>query len=656
LDREPLFHGVNGDPVNLSGFGTATVDGVLSSAEWASAGTASFPVSLPANDSGDTTSGTLYVMNDAATLYVGLRVDRPALGGVTQLIVEFDNDHDGARADGDDILSVSVGQFSPVTFGDGHRVSCGGSPPNTADCSASDDVSHGMAGASADSGFAFLEMAHPLASGEAGQDFSVVAGEVVGFQAQIRLSSLDPSCNVGESCFADTPFPPGDASGSNFGHILIADSTGGGGDSTGTTTLALDKTAAGFGVRVVERSWWIGKTVSRLEDTISQGETHTLDYTIAIVAGAVVPAVRYGARGEICLANTGSAPTDSLILLEYVQYRLPGDSAYQFAPDQIVEGHPGHVHLDPGETGCFAYQTRFTPVPGAEYRNVAQAMIDNYEGHPGEFFGPEISVEFTLPDSVPEAEIDTAATVTDVLACPPGFTCTPSDPGPWQVAGDDTLRFSAEIRNDSAPCGQLTGVTNFAWLAVSDGIVVPPGPSVQLADSATVTVYTGDCPGGCTRPVNFWIAHAGPRTDAISPLLPIWLGAPPSDSLPPGSESRSILVSSTAQAVTLLSKAYGGVNAIPHLYAQLLAAKLNVAAGASPSAIAAAVAGADGFLATHDQGSWLTLTKPERAMVYSWVITLGQYNIGKIGPGPCDQVRATVTIGSTSLSAIGGEP
>ena len=92
--------------VSLTGFGTATIDGVLSPGEWDNAGTLDFAANLPTADGGGTTPATLLVMNDATNLYFGLTIIRASFGGATNPGLEFDNDHDGVREDGDDVRNI----------------------------------------------------------------------------------------------------------------------------------------------------------------------------------------------------------------------------------------------------------------------------------------------------------------------------------------------------------------------------------------------------------------------------------------------------------------------------------------------------------------------------------------------------------------------
>jgi hypothetical protein len=132
---------------------------------------------------------------------------------------------------------------------------------------------------------------------------------------------------------------------------------------------------------------------------------------------------------------------------------------------------------------------------------------------------------------------------------------------------------------------------------------------------------------GCTSTPGYWKNHAGygPQADVLSEHLPIWLGT--------AGGTYSVQVTTAAQAVSILTPS--GTNGILKLRLHLLAAKLNIANGANPSAISAEIDAADAFLATHSAGSWWSLSASERAQVLAWKSAFDSYNNGVIGPGHC---------------------
>jgi len=139
---------------------------------------------------------------------------------------------------------------------------------------------------------------------------------------------------------------------------------------------------------------------------------------------------------------------------------------------------------------------------------------------------------------------------------------------------------------------------------------------------------------GCTYSKGYWKNHAGfgPQDDMVSDLLPIWLGNEGSDTV------MSVAVIDAQTAVDILSQhVYGHPsNGITKLYAQLLAAKLNIANGADDSDIADYVLEADNFLTDHGWTDWDDLDRDQRKMILEWKDIFDDYNNGLIGPGHCD--------------------
>ena len=106
--------------------------------------------------------------------------------------------------------------------------------------------------------------------------------------------------------------------------------------------------------------------------------------------------------------------------------------------------------------------------------------------------------------------------------------------------------------------------------------------------------------------------------------------------------AKTQVVNSAAKAVQFLemrgsNNIKDASNGINKLYAQLLAAKLNIASGANGSAVAATIAAADAFLATNDSLSWASLSKSAQQSVLGWMTTLDKYNNGLIGPLHCSE-------------------
>lgn len=192
---------------------------------------------------------------------------------------------------------------------------------------------------------------------------------------------------------------------------------------------------------------------------------------------------------------------------------------------------------------------------------------------------------------------------------PLGFVFSPQDQG-----ADDAMDSDADPATGMTICTTLeSGEHDMTWDA---GLYMPPPPE------------------GCTLTIGYWKNHAGfgPQPDYLSQFLPIWLGDPGGD--------ESLPVDNVQMAYNILTmKTYGAPsNGITKLYAQLLAAKLNIANGADGGAIADVIADADEFLADHHWSDWNSLSKSVKKMVLGWKSDADDYNNGYIGPGHCDIV------------------
>ena len=189
---------------------------------------------------------------------------------------------------------------------------------------------------------------------------------------------------------------------------------------------------------------------------------------------------------------------------------------------------------------------------------------------------------------------------------PAGYVFTGQDMG-----NDDAMDSDADMQTGLTICTTLEGgETDLTWDA---GIYMPVME-------------------GCTRTIGYWKNWGGfgPQDNVVSQYLPIWLGTAGGD--------KSIAVTDSVIAHDILTqKVYGkSNNGITKLYAQMLASKLNMAAGADVSVVADAFADADAFLADHDWMDWDSLSRQDKKMVNGWKDMFDKYNNGCIGPGHCD--------------------
>lgn len=141
--------------------------------------------------------------------------------------------------------------------------------------------------------------------------------------------------------------------------------------------------------------------------------------------------------------------------------------------------------------------------------------------------------------------------------------------------------------------------------------------------------------GNCTMTVDEWLANSG----AIGGLLPISIGRE--------GMRHSFMVTTTEDAISILSMQNHEeddgddesfyCNAIENLYAQLLAAKLNVAKGADKGHARWVMRRADRFVGRNDLDEWDDLGWWQKGRVLRLGRLLGKYNSGMIGPGACNE-------------------
>lgn len=143
-----------------------------------------------------------------------------------------------------------------------------------------------------------------------------------------------------------------------------------------------------------------------------------------------------------------------------------------------------------------------------------------------------------------------------------------------------------------------------------------------------------DTTSACTHSIGYWKNHCGlgPQVNEASQYLPIWLGT--------DGGAGSFQVTDSVVAFEILSQhTYGEPkNGITKLYAQLLAVKLNIAAGASPVDIADYLLEADAYLTETSWTDWESLSRFEKKDVRVLKSYLDDYNIGNTGPGHCDEI------------------
>ncbi|CAI7573468.1 unnamed protein product [Penicillium crustosum] len=341
------------------------------------------------------------------------------------------------------------------------------------------------------------------------------------------------------------------------------------------TTLSEEVTANGHRTRTF--TWTINKVANPTTLDLVQGGSDTATYTVTLDKDDGT--VHTWINGEVCITNGGSVPTENL--MSTLKVTQP--------PSQVVI-------LTVGESYCYPYSIDVPSANSNTYKVNADTTIINHSGHLGVPFGPNAAATTTIPTT--ETLVHNTVTVSDTIGGPLG-----------EFSDDHTVTYTHQF-----DCGNTGDNPNTASITYGDGTA---GPSA----SATVTVKC-TASGGCTRTIGYWKNHP----DAVTPLLPIWLGTE--------GGAKSVKVTTSSQAVTIEGIPTAS-NGIDKLYAQLLATKLSIKNGADGSAVTSTIQAADNFLANTNSANWASLSNAVKSQVNGWATTLDNYNNGITGPGHC---------------------
>lgn len=358
-------------------------------------------------------------------------------------------------------------------------------------------------------------------------------------------------------------------------------------------------------------NWNINKFAEQTSLTLSTTEQFTVNYEIDV--NATFTDSNFAVNGSITVHNPAPVAATINSLSDIVGENIMAD---------VTCINPFPMIIPAGSDLVCTYTTS---LPDALTRtNTATATLQNfiYDPQGGKFADGTTNFSGSAPVDFSNAmitKIDDCVDVSDTAAGTLGTVCF----------GVDTLPKAftySRIIGPFSPCGEYTVSNTASFITKNTGST---GSS-----SWTVNVHV-PCEG-CTLTIGYWKTHAGfgpspQKPDAVTPLLPIWLGTP--------GGAKSINVETASMAVDILNMNVLGTpsNGITKLYAQLLAAKLNQANGADVSSVASTISAADAFLATHNYLDWAGLSRADKNMVLGWVTTLDNYNTGIIGPGHCSE-------------------
>ena len=379
--------------------------------------------------------------------------------------------------------------------------------------------------------------------------------------------------------------------------------------------------------------WTFEKTMDQTPDTICDAECKDIEVTVKATKGMQVP----GFNGKICLKNTGGYATENLTITVTLMKSCEGGD-YMVVRENVPVSVSQKPVLGSGESYCYGYQVNVAQFGGIDpscmYKIVANVTITNYVENIG--YPDGISPESTpLQGCPPSNDCVTVMDVPGVIL--PGDPEVPTtgwnitvSPQTLEFCESGTAIFILHVCNNGVPAEETFTAEN---KLVVDGIVV---------DTAYYYLTTLDCTpgGGCTRTIGFYKTHAvkclyGRNPDMVSAYLPIYLGTPMG--------AKTVTVTTNRQVVLIMKRdgPGGSSNGILKLYAQLLAAKLNIAGangtgmGSDGSCISGAIAEADNFLATHNARDWFSLGRVQKNMVLEWVKIFDDYNNGLLCAPHC---------------------
>jgi hypothetical protein len=352
--------------------------------------------------------------------------------------------------------------------------------------------------------------------------------------------------------------------------------------------------------------------------------------------------------GEICVTNRGEQPTQDLVILDIIQSKARAGK-FTDSGNQTFVDLGQFDQLAAGESRCYGYDVIFSPDIDLKYRNVAHVTITNHSGWiPGGHncpgpdpcpFGPAPKTGFEIP---PPPEVDNGNISAPVEYLPDTGSPLDSNPegklielpmpdasspesesaspaptqAPTRQPSDEVEpKATAEIDLPTptlAPTMDSSLISGFPPTQVLEPTPTNIGSEmVNPTPTLAPTVYAG--PPGCSSPVDNWRLHPGQwKLDWFI------LGGIQVD---------------RQQALDILAANPRG-DASYTLAQQYIAAQLNIASPADPTAVAEVLDLAAAWFSTNPPGS--QLGNPGRKAGLQLAETLEAYNLGDTGPGSCE--------------------
>ncbi len=348
--------------------------------------------------------------------------------------------------------------------------------------------------------------------------------------------------------------------------------------------LVVSKTAAA----TFQRTWgWsIEKTSTTSSVSLPVGATADASYVVTVTASPSDSG--WAVTGEITIQNPAPVAATGVQIVD----------SYGGAPATVDCGAFAGT-LAAGASLTCAY----TVALAAAFDGTNVATVTTTGGVPGGTASAEVTF------GAPATTVDDCVSVTDDRMGALGTVCAAAAPA--------TFSYRASVGPYAAcdPTGLGTPFVNTASFSAPSG--------ATGSSSWTIAVEVPCTSSGCTLTQGYWKTHSrkGP-----APYDARW------ENLDALEEATPFFLSGKTWYEVFSTPVKG--NAYYNLAHQYMAAKLNVLAGASASALGNALTTSEAFFAVSTPST--PLTASQRAALLGLATLLDQFNNGEIGPGHCD--------------------
>ena len=299
------------------------------------------------------------------------------------------------------------------------------------------------------------------------------------------------------------------------------------------TTLTASNTVAGFNEDRTEYDWSFVKRVKAIMDRYMEptgsisdaevlpgGEASWVEYTFDVTRSVKSRTALAGARGSVCVVNTGDAATNGLAVNVAIQ-----GAGTSLTRAVNVAAKPV---LQAGERYCYPYEIPFAATAGSSYQSSATTTIANAAGQIG-----AAQTSFAIPTTQSAVARDEKAVLHEGLeqSCAnifPSLICIalPITDLTFTQSGHYDLPWTVDMYNYRV-CGEDLPFTNVATLTESGPYAAGERPETH-SSQATIVFHTGKCAPkpanpGCTYTQGYWKNHAWPAHPRFAPrTLATW--------------------------------------------------------------------------------------------------------------------------------------